>query len=99
MLNTLGDNGARAHKQFVSADIEIAPGVNKAVPLGSYVKSEPAPDFNLDVENGMLQSISASLERQDITGTSRYVMFYQLRNNGSKPCRVTVRRRTAKAKV
>lgn len=97
MLGMLKDGvPSPLHKKFTSTVTDIAPGKQKAVPLGSYLKSEPSPTFDLAVDNDMMDFVGASLERQDITGTPRYVMFYQLHNYGDKPCRVTVRRRTRK---
>lgn len=84
--------GNGVDKTFVSSDVTLAPGGSRSLGLGTYQISASLPQFDVVVEPGMEDSIGASLDRMDIPGTSRYVLFYQLHNFGETPCQVKIRR-------
>ena len=84
-------------KEFSRSTVPVEPGRTKQLAVGSYAVSEREPEFALRVEPDIGSQLGVSLERLDIPGTSRYVLFYHLCNFSEKLCMVTAERRNVRA--
>lgn len=90
-------DGSRSAKEFLRGTVPIEPGRTKQLAVGSYASSEQTPEFALRMEPDIGSELGISLERLDIPGTSRYVLFYHLCNFSEKLCTVTAERRNLRA--
>lgn len=77
---------------FTDATVTVEPGSSKSVALGAYANNAMQPKFTISTEPDAGDLLEASLSRNDIPGSQRYVLFYSLRNNGLEPCTVTLLR-------
>lgn len=85
-----------AAKTFTNASVVLAPGASKSMGLGAYAAAQD-PRFDLRVEPDIGDSLTATLDRLEIPGTRRYMLFYQLHNYGDTACEVTIARTAAAA--
>lgn len=80
----------REEKVFTNATVTVEPGSSKSVALGAYTTKFLQPRITLSAKPDMGGQLEASLERSDIPGSQRYVLFYNLQNHGTSPCTVTL---------
>lgn len=79
-------------KKFVCNVVMLSKGDSKRMGLGTYSRQEAAPRFSLAFKPNAEKTIDVSLERLEIPGTSKYMLFYHLHNMGETSCEITIQR-------
>ena len=90
---SLNDTEGRGKRKFDQGMVTVEPKGTRRLPLGSYLKSDHKPEFDLLLRPALNEQLGISLEQIDIPGTPRYILFYSLQNFSEKSCQVTVTRR------
>lgn len=68
----------------------VSPGSIKSIGVGVFHGTVKAPNFLLNFSPDLGDQVTASLDRLDIPGTSKYMLLYQFQNFAGKACEVTI---------
>ncbi|HEV2403099.1 MAG TPA: hypothetical protein VGS08_02765 [Candidatus Saccharimonadales bacterium] len=77
-------DGGTARKVVVDA------GGIKSIGLGVFAHSAQVPTFALSFDPEMGDKLTAKQERLEIPGVRKFMLLYQFRNFGDKPCQVAI---------
>ena len=93
-MSVVGKVSELRHEERIFTDVTVIvePGGSKSVALGAYSSGAKQPKFTISIEPDIGDQLEASLSRNDIPGSQRYVLFYSLHNNGVESCTVTLLR-------
>lgn len=81
-----------ALNNYINKPIQLQAGKGRAVSLGVYSKSDPEPDFTIEVTPPMKEEdLAIAWDHADSEDGARYVLFYSLMNFGSQNCTVILR--------
>lgn len=88
----MGSELRHVEKSFIGTIVTVEPGGSRSVALGAYFNNAPQPKFSIALNPNLGAKLEASIDRNEIPGSQRYVLFYRFHNNGSESCSVAVSR-------